>query len=173
MLVYLQMIETAEDQTKFERIYTQYRDILYCVAYKILKNPQDAEDAVHHAFVKLAENIYKIDEPICPKTKGYIVTIVENKAIDMYRKKHAHPQVEYLDEIVGIQVEYSGTNVLAGCIMKLPARQRSVLILKYSHGYKIREIAGILGVSMSNAQKLDQRAKAQLKLLCEEAGIEW
>lgn len=173
MLVYLQMIETAEDQTKFERIYTQYKDILYGVAYKILKDPQDAEDAVHCAFVKLAENIYKIDEAICPKTKGYIVTIVENKAIDMYRRKCAHPQVEYLDEIIGIQVEYNGTNALAGCIMKLPARQRSVLILKYGHGYQIREIAGILDISLSNVQKLDQRAKAKLRLLCEEAGIEW
>lgn len=47
MLVYLQMIETAEDQTKFERIYMQYRDIMYGTAYKILQDAQDAEDAVH------------------------------------------------------------------------------------------------------------------------------
>lgn len=123
--------------------------------------------------MKLAENIYKIEEPLCPKTKGYIVTIVENKAIDMYRRRHAHPQVEYLDEIVGIQVEYNGSNALAECILKLPARQRSVIILKYSHGYENKEIARILGISLSNAQKLDQRAKAKLRLLCEEAGIEW
>ncbi|MBE6920309.1 MAG: sigma-70 family RNA polymerase sigma factor [Ruminococcaceae bacterium] len=173
MLVYLQMIETAEEQTKFERIYMQYRDIMYGTAYKILQDAQDAEDAVQQAFVKLAENIYKIEEPICPKTKGYIVTIVENKAIDMYRRRHAHPQVEYLDEIVGIQVEYNGSNTLAECILKLPARQRSVIILKYSHGYENKEIARILGISLSNAQKLDQRAKAKLRLLCEEAGIEW
>ena len=173
MLVYLQMIETAEEQTKFEQIYTQYRDIMYGVAYRILQNAHDAEDAVQQAFVKLAENIYKIEEPLCPKTKGYIVTIVENKAIDMYRRRHAHPQVEYLDEIVGIQVEYNGSNALAECILKLPARQRSVIILKYSHGYENKEIARILGISLSNAQKLDQRAKAKLRLLCEEAGIQW
>ena len=173
MLVYLQMIETPEQQTKFEIIYTQYKDTLYAVAYKILRNHHDAEDAVHHAFVKLAENIQKIEDPLCPKTRGYIVTIVENKAIDIYRRKQAHPQLEYIDEVVGVQVEYQGENALAGSILKLPTRQRSVIILKHSHGYSMKEIAKILGISYENAVKTEQRAKARLKALCEEAGIEW
>ena len=173
MLVYLQMIEAPEQQTKFEIIYTQYKDTMYAIAYKILRNHHDAEDAVHHAFVKLAENIQKIEDPLCPKTKGYIVTIVENKAIDIYRRKQAHPQVEYIDEVVGIQVEYNGDNALAGCMLKLPARQRSIMILKYSHGYSMKEIAKILGISYENAVKTEQRAKVRLKALCEEAGIEW
>ena len=173
MLVYLQMIETPEQQTKFEIIYTQYKDTLYAVAYKILRNHHDAEDAVHHAFVKLAENIQKIEDPLCPKTRGYIVTIVENKAIDIYRRKQAHPQLEYIDEVVGVQVEYNGDNALVGCMLKLPARQRSVMILKYSHGYRMKEIAKILGISYENAVKTEQRARAKLKALCEEAGIEW
>lgn len=37
----------------------QYRGLMYHVAYEILHNEQDAEDAVHHAFVKIAENIKK------------------------------------------------------------------------------------------------------------------
>lgn len=173
MLVGLEMIETPEQRTKLETIYNRYRDTMYAVAYKILHNAQDAEDAVQYAFVQLAKNISKIEEPICPKTKGYIVTIVENKAIDLYRRKQAYPLVEYSDEVVGIQVEYDGENTLAGCILKLPARQRSVIILKYSHGYRMKEIAKILGISYENAMKTEQRARARLKTLCEEAGIEW
>lgn len=173
MLVALQMIETPEERTKLETIYNHYKDTMYAVAYKILRNPQDAEDAVHYACVQLAKNIHKIEEPICPKTKGYIVTIVENKAIDLYRRKQAYPHVEYIDEVVGIQVEYNGDNALAGCILKLPARQRSVIILKYCHGYTAKEIARILGISYENAMKTEQRARARLKLLCEEARIEW
>ena len=173
MLVSLEMIETPEERTKLETIYNEYRGTMYAVAYKILHNVQDAEDAVHYACVQLAKNIQKIEEPICPKTKGYIVTIVENKAIDLYRRKQAHPLVEYSDEVVGIQVEYNGDNALAGCILKLPARQRSVIILKYSHGYRMKEIAMILGISYENAMKTEQRARARLKTLCEKAGIEW
>lgn len=36
MLIYLQMIETDEDRSKFEEIYNEYRGLMYYVAYKRL-----------------------------------------------------------------------------------------------------------------------------------------
>lgn len=171
MLIYLQMIETPEERSKFESIYLLYRNTMYAVAYRILQNPQDAEDAVHHAFLKVLENFSKISEVDCPKTKGYIVTIVENRAIDIYRRKKAHPAVPYNEETVGLSVDYAGDNVLAGCILKLPARQRHLLILKYHHGYESREIATMLGITYANALAIEKRAKKKLKSLCEEADL--
>ena len=55
MLEYLATMETADDRTRFEALYLAYRGLMYHVAYHILKNPQDAEDAVHQSFVKLAD----------------------------------------------------------------------------------------------------------------------
>lgn len=52
MLLYLQMLETPEEKSLFEQIYLEYRGLMYHVAYEILHNDQDAEDAVHQAFVK-------------------------------------------------------------------------------------------------------------------------
>ena len=173
MLVYLQMIETEEDRHKFEIIYRAYRDELFTLANRILNNEHDAEDAVHYGFLKLAENIFKIGTAECPKTKGYIVTIVENRAIDIYRFKQAHPTVPYNDESIGIQVEYDGSSDLAGCILKLPTRQQSVIILKYHHGYELKEIAKMLGITYANTLKIEYRAKEKLKELCKEADIEW
>lgn len=173
MLIYLQVIESVEDKHKFEIIYESYRDELFVIANDILHNEHDAEDAVHHGFMKLAENILKIGAPDCPKTKGYIVTIVENRAIDIYRAKQAHPMVPYSDETVGIEVEYTGSNGLAGCIAKLSPKQRSIIVLKYHHGYELKAIAQMLGITYANALKIEYRAKEKLKALCEEAGIEW
>lgn len=173
MLVYLQMLETPEEKSKFETIYLENRNLLFHVANRILHNDQDAEDAVHYAFVKLAENMHRIADADNPKTIGYLVAIVENRAIDMYRRKQAHPQLEYLDEVAGVAVEYTGENALAGCILKLPPRQRNVVILKYHYGYTIKEIAGIFGTTYQNIQKIDQRAKQNLKELCQKEGIEW
>lgn len=78
MLIYLQTIETEEDKSKFEDIYREYRGLMYYVAYKRLHHEQDAEDAVHYAFMKMAENI-KIIDPVSPKTKQLVVTIVDNR----------------------------------------------------------------------------------------------
>ena len=173
MMIYLQMIESQEDKHKFEIIYERYRDELFAIANDILHNEHDAEDAVHHGFMRLAENILIIGAPDCPKTRGYIVTIVENRAIDIYRAKQAHPMVPYSDETVGIEVEYTGSNDLAECIAKLPPRQRSVIVLKYHHGHDLKTIAQMLGITYANALKIEYRAKERLKVLCEEAGIEW
>lgn len=171
MLIYLQMIESPEDRSKFETIYLEYKDYMYRVAFAILDNPQDAEDAVHHAFVKIAENIHKVGEAECLKTRGYVVTIVRNGAIDVYRRKRARPHAEYKDATIGIQAEYDGDNALSGCIMKLNERQRSIIILKYHYGYELKEIARMLDITYRNALQIEQRAKAKLRALCEEEGI--
>lgn len=172
MLIYLQMIETPEEKSKFEAIYLKYADYMYRVAFAILHNPQDAEDAVHYAFVKIAENIKKVGDPECLRTRGYVVTIVRNRAIDIYRKKKAHPRAEYRDAIKGMWMEYDGDNRIAACILKLNERQRNVLILKHHHGYNLHEIAKILDITYSNALQIEQRAKAKLRVLCEEEGIQ-
>ena len=125
---------------------------------------------VHQAFLKVAENIEKIGDPKCPKTQSYIVTIVENQSIDLYRRRQKHQVVELSDELPGISAVYEGENALAACVLKLPARYREVILLRYFQGYSVKEVAAILGLSLSAASKLDQRAKSRLRVLYEKEG---
>lgn len=85
LMIYLAAIETDANKSKFETIYTEYRAIMFYVAKQILNNDQDSEDVVHQAFEKIIEIIDKIEVAKCPKTKSLVVTIVERKAIDLYR----------------------------------------------------------------------------------------
>ena len=171
MLVYIQMIDAPEERDKFERLYLQDRDLMFYIANQILQNAQDAEDAVHAAFVSIAENMEKVADPDCPKTKGYIVTITENKAIDLYRQKKRHPKVLLLEETAGLAVSYEGSHAIARCFSLLPARDRDILMLRYRYGYTAREIAKMLGISEANANKRIQRAKEKLENLCKEEGL--
>ena len=171
MMIYLLMIETPEDRSKFERLYEEYRGLMYHVAYEILHNRQDAEDVVHQAFLKIAEIIETVDGTICPRTRGYVVTIAENKAIDLHRRKQKHPHEQLNQDYVGITIEYEGSNVLTQCMAKLPAHYREVLLLKHYHGYSSKETAKILNLSEANVIKIDQRAKQQLRTLCQEEGL--
>lgn len=168
MMIYLQMIDTPEDRSKFEFLYMEYRGLMFHVANKILHNEQDAEDTVHQAFLKVAEHIEKIGDPKCPKTQGYIVTIAENKAIDLYRRRQKRQVVELSDDLPGVTAIYEGENTLASCILKLPARYREVILLRYYQGYSVKEVAAILGLSLSAASKLNQRAKNRLRELYEK-----
>ena len=119
MLIYHQVIETEEDKSKFEDIYLEYRGLMYYVAYKRLHHEQDAEDAVHHAFMKIAENITAID-PVSPKTKQLVVTIVDNRVTDMLRMNGRHPTAEYNDEILSsLNSELHTDDLLTEAILKL------------------------------------------------------
>ena len=145
MLIYLQMIDEPQDRHKFVKVYEAYVKLMFYVANEILHNSHDAEDAVQQAFISIAKNMKNISEVECPKTKGYIVTIVENKAIDLLRAKARRGEMELNEEIIGLPIEYTGDNGLAACMLKLSARYREVILLKFEQGYSTKEIVLIGG----------------------------
>lgn len=170
MLIYLQVIETPEDESKFTAIYEAYHDLLFYIAFERMKHIQDAEDAVHHVFMKIAENIKTI-EPVSPKTKMYVVTMIDNRVTDVFRVRGRHPVDPYNDELKhGFVVEMEGEDLLTQCIMELPEQQRMIVWLKYKQGYNLREISKMLNISLPWAQKIDQRAKKKLEELYKERG---
>ena len=171
VLVYMSLMDSADDKSKFERVYQSYKGLMFYTANRILNNPQDAEDAVHTAFVKIAENISKIQEAVCPKTKVFVVTIVENTAIDLYRKKKRLNIIDFPEGLPEAPVDLDGGTMLAACMARLPVRYRQVLLLKYSYGFSNKELAKLLGVTEANAIKLGQRAKEKFQEICEEEGV--
>lgn len=50
MIIYSSMLETEEDKSKFEQIYSKYKQIMFFVANRILRDEYLSEDAVHQHF---------------------------------------------------------------------------------------------------------------------------
>jgi DNA-directed RNA polymerase specialized sigma24 family protein len=50
-------------------------------------------------------------------------------------------------------------------VQQLPSRDRRVLALRYLHGYRFREIGGILGLTAPAARKVASRALLRLRAL--------
>lgn len=144
---------------------------MYQVANQILHNHHDAEDAVHQAFISIAENIDAVDVSIPKKLVSYLVTIAENKAIDLYRLKQRMSTEELDATVHGIEIDYDGSNVLAKCMSQLPPRYRELLILKYVHSYTFKETAQLMGITEANAKKIALRAKEKLAAICKEEGL--
>ena len=170
MLVYLQMIETQSDIEKFDEIYTAYQKLMLYVANEVLKNDQDAEDAVHEAFISVAKNLRKISLSDCRKTRAFIVTIVRRKAIDILRKRQRQETLEF-DEDAYVPVSTAYKGALRFAIDSLPEKQREILYLHYFVGYSVKEIAEILETKSPAVYKLMERAKAALRKILEEEGL--
>ena len=79
MIIYLQMIDTPEDRSKFEQIYLEYRGLMFHVANEILHNEQDAEDAVHQAFLNVAENMKKSESRSVQKPRAMSLRLLRTK----------------------------------------------------------------------------------------------
>lgn len=175
MFIYLAIIDSPEGKLKFEVIYERYKGLMFYTANSVLGDTRDSEDVVHDAFIKIIEIIDDISDPNSPQTRCLIVTITENKAIDLYRKRKVKTVVPFEEEYIGVpeqsminQIEENDRLVKA--IALLPGKYREVLLLKYSHGYSMDEIAMILSMSKENVKKIIQRARKKLeKQLSEEA----
>ena len=171
MLIYLASIETEEERSKFVQVYEAYQGLMFHTAFRLLRQPEDAEDAVHEAFLYLAKNISKISEPVSPKAKAFVVLIVESRAIDQLRRRQRRPTVP-LEDWQGIETPPQGDDHLADCLLRLPAAERQVLWLKYYHGYELKEIGPMLGLSYDAAARLHRKAKEDLRALYGEEGAQ-
>ena len=176
MFLYLAMIEDEAEQNKFTLLYQAYHNLMFYIAYQILENQQDAEDAVHEACVRIVDVLDKISEPVCPKTRALVGIITRGKAVDLYRKRKRHAAVPWedwnnqaLERAVSEGVEEADSTLQA--MASLPPRQRDLLMLRYDQGFEVREIAGMMNMTPANVDKTLQRAKKQLRKNLEEQGV--
>lgn len=170
MLIYIQTADESETQSLLKQIYLDYRDKMMAAAYAILQDRFDAEDAVHQAFVYIAENLDKFSHGDDRRTVSYIVKLTESRAIDILRRKQR--KLVALEEIqLGKAQQYPGLSELAYTMSQLPVRYRNVLILRYAYGYEFKEIAECMNLSEVNARRMVSRAKEKLESICRKEGI--
>ena len=164
--------DAARDRARFEQLFRTYGGLMFHVANRILNNEQDAEDAVQQAFFVILKNIEKISDVPCPRTRSFVVTIVERKAIDLYRSKQRRAALPLEDADCGLALPSEADGIharsdLAGAMAALPPRYRELLFLKYDNGYADQEIAEMCSMTVSNVKKTIQRAKKRLERILE------
>ena len=71
---------------------------MYKVAYQILHNRHDAEDAVHDSVIAIIDNLEKIKKINCHETWSYIVTIVKSRAFNIYQRKGKRSEREVKEQ---------------------------------------------------------------------------
>lgn len=94
------------DKEAFSMIYQKYHRYLYALALKYLKNPEAAEDAVQHVFVKLWESTAKINIEI--NLKNYLYTMTKNYILNTIRDRKEEVSIHY----VNAQADGEGEDIL-------------------------------------------------------------
>ncbi|WP_131087053.1 RNA polymerase sigma factor [Clostridioides difficile] len=177
MLIYLSIIDSEEEKDKFEKIYEKYKKLMFYIANQILQDEQLSEDAVHNAFLKIIDNLDKIIEINSPRTKGFIVIIVKRISINIYNKRKREEisdinnesyKLNSLDLSIENIGEYSN---LGEALRRLSEIDLQIILLKYSHGFSIKEISKILDIKEVNLYKRNKRALNKLKKILAEMEV--
>lgn len=172
---YLSMVETEEERDLVTRLYTAYEKMMYNIALGILKNQQDAEDAVSEAFIRIINNLSKIKDAESKPTKSFIITIIKSTSINTYnkRKKNEHVDIDDVNDISNEDVELDylekcDRETVHRAIDKLNDNYKNALRLKYFYGMSTGEMADILDISVEGVRKRLQRAEQSLMIVLSE-----
>lgn len=153
---------------QFNQTYLAYREMMFRVAYRIVQNEADAEDAVAEAFLRIYQNYRCIREPVSPVTRRFCAVVTERVALNALRhRRHIHPTpVEELTFLTAEDTISEEAQDIRAAFRRLPENYRTALSLA-GCGLSAREVAGVMGCSVSKAEKLFSRGKEKLRTLLE------
>jgi RNA polymerase sigma-70 factor (ECF subfamily) len=154
----------------------QYATTLYRVAFSVLRNAADAEDAVQEAFLRVLRHRDSLSE--IRDHRVWLVRIVWNIVLDRKRRAKTRPETDDVSELarvlpakglsaeeIAVAVQHH-TRVLR-LLEKLPVKEREVLVLSAFEELSSVEIAAVLGVTESSVRSRLFRARKLMAELLE------
>lgn len=170
LALYTSLIEDENDREKFNILYHTYRKRMLFTADSVLHNKEDAEDAVHDTFIKIARNMKSIGNPDSNETLSYVLKAAKNTAINLSKKNaigNKHIQLEDVENISDgqflekLRIQENFEEVVEA-IRSLNGTYRDVMFFHFVQGMKAKDIADLLGRSNSAVQQQIIRGKKKL-----------
>ncbi|MBN1926040.1 MAG: sigma-70 family RNA polymerase sigma factor [Prolixibacteraceae bacterium] len=174
------------DEKAFARLMLRYRDSVYYMLLKMVRNKSDAEDLTLEAFGKAFANLNYYSPDFAFST--WIFRIATNNCIDFLRKqKGIHFSIDNLSDF---EFEVNGTklksniptpeegmilqqrfDMLHSYIDKLKPHYKQLIDLRYFKEYSYEEIAKELNLPLGTVKVQLFRARNKLYALLEESDV--
>jgi len=148
-----------------EEVLNQYGNILFRYALLMLGNTQDAEDVVQDTLLKYWQKAPEFNDK--NHEKAWLLTVTANRCRDLLRTRLRRGETA-LDSIAELPDSWAAPTENSGileALMRLPEKYKKVVYLHYVEGYKVEEIAGIIG---KTASAVKMRLKKGRELLGEQ-----
>ncbi len=145
----------------FEFIIKKYQSHIFNIVKKIINDYTASEDITQETFLKFFNSISSFDErnPLFP----YLLRIAVNCTKDYIKKEKRQSKIKNtLFERHTVFKESEQLEEIYELICELPENQREILLLRYRDKKSLKEIAVILGISVSNAKVLLFRSRKAL-----------
>ena len=161
----------VEEDTAFAELVSRHAQFLYRVAFGLLRNPPDAEDAVQDALLKLYRGrawLDMVDE------RAFLARTVWRVGLDRLNTAGAKAMRNAADvsamEIASgakgpeeVAMETAERRLMRELIEDLPEEFRQPLVLSAIEGMRGSEVAAVLGIPEATVRTRVLRAKERLR----------
>jgi len=156
-----------KDRRAQKLLYDKYSPTLFAISRRYIRNREDAEDVLLEGLTKILTNInqYKGSGSF----EGWMRRIVVNEALMFLRKQHNFNMTVEISNVdvktkISVEDELAAQDIL-DLLELLPTGYRTIFNLYVLEGYKHREIAELLGISINTSKSQLILAKKRLQSL--------
>ncbi len=158
----------------FVSLYTREYLKIHNFIFTLIPNHADAEDVLQAAASYMWENFHDFD--INSNFLAWAITMAKYQVM-AFRKKQSRSRVIFFDETIELIAEQNQkihneidlkNDALRVCLSKLPAKEMTLINLRFREGRKISEIADLINLSLDATYKRFSRIKGML-LKCVES----
>ncbi len=164
----------------FTRLVEAYQTHVYNLCYRMLGEPQSAEDAAQETFLRAFQHLHRYDQKRPFAT--WLLSIAAHYCIDrMRRRKFAVNSLEESEEQAGFEMpDIDAPNPetetlrseqrerMQGVLLRLDSVDRAAVVLRYWHDSSEVEIAETLNLTVSAVKSRLHRARRELAGLWQE-----
>lgn len=173
----------AGDERAAEMLYNQYREQTLRLAYGLLGNTEDAEEAAQDALTYALLHVHHFDERRS-KFTTWLYTITVSRCRDMLRKRHLptfsltgwfRNRQSLLDSRPGPEQNVAKMQIqhtVWDAVQNLAPVLREAIILRHWGGHTYEEIAEIVGCPMKTAQSRVRLAHQRLTQVLGEVDVQ-
>ena len=156
-------MSSQEHDAWFSREIEKLGPTLFRVAFAILRNRTDCEDAAQNAVLKAYRNLGSL------KQRGYfktwLISILKNECFDMLKRRR--PTLDVTEQELSYEMAVPDVD-LNRAFDQLSPEERLPITLYYYEGYDTREIAKLTEVSEGTVRSRLSRGRASLRAMLQE-----
>ncbi len=147
---------------------SQLKNSMYVTAIGILRNKEDAEDAIQNALMQGYDHLD--DLRFFDKIKPWILRILVNECYKILKKRMYTVDIEELEVFSGEDTIEQKT-ILWESVLALEMKYRTVIILYYYENMPVKDMAKVLGITVDAVKQRLFRARKMLREILESEAV--
>ncbi|WBL26658.1 RNA polymerase sigma factor [Zunongwangia sp. HGR-M22] len=162
------------DKLLFSVLVDRYKNMVFTLCLRLLKNREEAEEVAQESFVKIYKSLSKFKGEA--KFSTWVYRVTYNNCLDFLKAKKRRFkelsvdayngfEIEDIDNAINNLEEKERKMAILSCINMLNEDDAFLLTLHYYEDQSVKEIAKIMNLSVSNVKVKLYRSRKQLAVI--------